>query len=59
MVPIMGTGLVSNPQDHSYGGFYSEEYDFLSELMLRNMEFWIYCVVVNGDYVDDSSPSKD
>lgn len=32
---------------------------FLSELMFRNTEFQIYSVVVNGDYVDHSSLSKD
>lgn len=32
---------------------------FLSELMFHNMEFQIYCVVVNGGYVDRRGLSKD
>lgn len=31
---------------------------FLSELMFHNVEFQIYCVVVNGNYVDHRSPSQ-
>lgn len=31
---------------------------FLSELMFHSVEFQIYCVVVNGNYVDHRSPSQ-
>lgn len=57
VVPIIDTGLTSSPQDHSYGRFYSNEYDFLSELMLfGNTESELYFAVVNGNCVNYSSP---
>ena len=31
MVPIMDPGLTSNSQDHSYGRFYSKEYELFSK----------------------------
>lgn len=57
VVPIIDTGLTSSSQDHSYGRFYSNEYDFLSELMLfGNTESELYFAVVNGNCVNYSSP---
>lgn len=57
VVPIIDTGLSSSSQDHSYGRFYSNEYDFLSEFMLfGNTESELYFVVVNSNRVNYSSP---
>ena len=57
VVPIIDTGLSSSSQDHSYGRFYSNEYDFLNEFMLfGNTESDLYFVVVNSNRVNYSSP---
>lgn len=57
VVPIIDTGLSSSSQDHSYGRFYSNVYDFLSEFMLfGNTESELYFVVVNSNCVNYSSP---
>lgn len=56
VVPIIDTGLTSSSRDHSYRRFYSNEYDFLSELMLfGNTESQLYFVVVNGNCINYSS----
>lgn len=56
VVLIIDPGLTSSSQDHSHRRFYSYEYDFFSELILfGNIEFQLYFVVINGNYINYSS----